>query len=132
MRSIGFGHEDHRGEVSSSRHGVTGARHQHDASLVLTLTVWLKSCLSGFRTAKSPPVSPLDSSEGSQGRGVGASVHGGVCATPSVREIRVSHPFVPLDWYMLTDAHFILRVRIECYICFFAQVVSVLAVGRAL
>lgn len=32
-----------------------GVRHQHGVSLPLTLTVWLKSCLSGFRAAESPP-----------------------------------------------------------------------------
>lgn len=48
-----FWEEDPRGKGSFSSHHITGARCQHDISLfVLTLSVWLRSCLSGVSTAK--------------------------------------------------------------------------------
>lgn len=114
---------------------VKGVRHQHDVLLLLTLTVWLTSCWSGFRTAESPPSPhfpwcPLR-------RGVKDEAWGSLCVGESVQSLLCgrfvySHPLVPLDQYVLTDAHVILRVRIECYIFFFCPIVSALAVGRAL
>lgn len=61
-----------------------------------------------FPRCRVAPVSPLcvvSSSEGSQGRGVGR-----LCVGQSVQGIRAFPPFVPVDQYVLTDAHFILRV----------------------
>ena len=51
---LGFGEEDHRGEVSFSSHHFKGAYYQHNLTpMTLTLIAWLELDLLGFFTAKS-------------------------------------------------------------------------------
>lgn len=57
-----FGEEDHRGKVSFSSVHIKGTYYHHDLwLLILTLIIWLKSCLSGFSTVKWFSLSPLPS-----------------------------------------------------------------------
>lgn len=56
MIRLGFGffrEEGHRGKVPFSSVHIKGTYYHHDLwLLILTLIIWLKSCLSGFSTVK--------------------------------------------------------------------------------